>query len=113
MPTVIQVDPIQYVVVSDHTARTRMVQESETAWSNLGLTQHSKQLILISPEQGLDYLRVTMIHELLHCILQNGPLSEDLGDDEEERLVCGLDAGLLDLLRRNPALVDWLMSHGT
>lgn len=53
-------------------------------------------------------LRDTMLHEVLHTCTRMVGLDEELGDKTEEQVVARLTA-LLDVLRRNPKLVSFLV----
>lgn len=73
---------------------------------------HATLDIIVNPDQHPSQMADSVLHELLHalCDMQgvavgDKPLIEPAA---EEPLVRGMAPLLLDLLRRNPALVTWL-----
>lgn len=68
----------------------------------------------VDPAQSISQMRDTILHELLHGLLDMIGVGERLGlqqlldHDQEERLVRSLSPWLLDTLRRNPQLVEFL-----
>jgi hypothetical protein len=76
-----------------------------------GRTKIGRQLIAIADDQAADQERDTVLHEVLHCMSRIVGLIRD--DDEEERIVAALTPLLLDVLRRNPDLVGYLVGGTT
>lgn len=66
-----------------------------------------QQQMIVRPGYGYDYTAVSVFHEVLHGVFKIVGL-QDL-HEVEERIVDSLSAALLDTLRRNPALVAFLM----
>lgn len=71
--------------------------------------------ILLSPEQSAGQLRDTMLHEVLHCVMDQTNIRHG-GDkaliptgDDEERLIHALSPALLAVLRDNPRLIAFLL----
>lgn len=62
--------------------------------------------ITIEPDQKGNFLRDTLLHEVLHACLFAA--AGGMTTDEEERLVASLTPVLLDTLRRNPGLLAFL-----
>lgn len=58
------------------------------------------------PEQTLPVLRETILHEMLHCILEHTGVDAE----EHEALIRSISPLLLEALRRNPELVEWLVA---
>jgi len=80
---------------------------------DFGEYDHDKRLIRIQQGQTPAEERDTVWHEHLHALLRACGVSDlFLGGDmeAEERLVSVLTPHLLALLRRNPALVAYLMA---
>lgn len=82
----------------------------------LGRFHHPHQVIQLNPDQGPGRLKETLVHEILHGVVRhcgyNDVISNGSGQPEtEEQLVDRLAPVLLDLLRSNPALVVYLLSH--
>lgn len=75
----------------------------------LGSCSHRTETITVDPDQTPGMQRDTLLHECLHAVLGNS--GAQLEDDEEERLVRTLSPLLLDLLRRNPTLVRFLLEE--
>ena len=77
--------------------------------SDMGCTTVDSQTITIHPTQGPDQLRRTVLHEVLHAVVEGSGLGKWLGSSEsEEFAVAVLDSALYQLIRDNPALVDFL-----
>ena len=68
---------------------------------------------MLRPDQGADQKADTLLHEVLHAIWEQTPLRSRESDEQEE-VVVALAAPLLDTLRRNPRLVEYLIGgpHG-
>jgi len=50
-------------------------------------------------------LRETVLHEMLHCIFEH----TGVDPEEHETLIRSISPLLLETLRRNPELVEWLV----
>lgn len=72
-----------------------------------GNCQYLKQRIDIDPAQGGDGRADTLLHELLHAAWYVAGITE-FTSKQEERVVGALSPLLLDVLRRNPKLVQEL-----
>ncbi len=72
----------------------------------VGRVRMSAQRILVADDLGPDQEPDTVLHEVLHCLFRLVNLQPDRA--EEERVVMGLAPVLLDALRRNPPLVQYL-----
>lgn len=66
--------------------------------------------IWLAPGQAPTQMRDTVLHEVMHAIWSVTGLSSEHTDGFEEALIQRLTPALLELLRRNPALVKWLCS---
>lgn len=66
--------------------------------------------ITVNPARPEQVQRDTLLHEVLHAIGALTGLRAELGDEAEERVVSRLGSALLDTLRRNPELVEYLLS---
>lgn len=73
----------------------------------VGETKAEQQLIKLRPGQGPDYEADTVLHEAIHAMLSHAPI--DLEHELEEKVCLVLAPALLDLLRRNPKLVAYLL----
>lgn len=105
-PDTIQVGAYRYTVHFDQAvidAASRDMKASLT-----GHSDHITQTIAVSPGLGPDAQAETLLHECFHAILTQVD-GTPLEDRDEERLVVTLGYQVLDLLRRNPELVAYLM----
>lgn len=73
-----------------------------------GATDHKSLAIFVSDRQAASQARDTLLHEALHAILDVTGISHECEGDEEERLIRRLSPALLQLLRDNPVLVQFL-----
>lgn len=108
-PKRVEVGPLVYTVRTDK-------QRSDDA-DTFGFTDHEKSEIILDPKLAAPHARVILLHELLHTILrdaigaQRGGKSALLADrDTEEILVTAVAPWLLEVLRRNPELVAYLLA---
>jgi hypothetical protein len=78
----------------------------------VGSTTFISQSIELLPGQGPDYERDTLLHEVLHAVVFNTNLRSMEGwreDGREEAIVQALAPVLLQVLRENPRLIDYLL----
>lgn len=103
----------ELVVVCGQTFRVELVNQEESPLSKgevLGRTSVDTGKIAIhtrGDKASLDQVRDTVLHEVLHAIVGLTGLGETLGEDEES-VVGRLSIHLLDTLRRNPKLANYL-----
>lgn len=72
-----------------------------------GVTFPSQLEICVDPDRPEQGIRETLLHEVLHAVIWT--VGIDAGDDDEEEvLVAQLSTAILDVLRRNKALVRYL-----
>ena len=102
LPTHVQIGPFTYSLeVSAERARDADI--------TYGWTDVAHAALVFNPDQHDMQMRDTVLHEVLHAILDQLAVSKGLLDhEEEERLVHPLSTVLLDTLRRNPQLVAYL-----
>lgn len=106
-PSRVQVGHMCYDVVVDK-------QRADDAGVTYGQSDHSKCTIVLNPDQHAHQMRDTVLHEVLHAIcdqlgVNKGGAAALLDFDAEERLVSSLSPILLDTLRRNPHLHEYLL----
>jgi hypothetical protein len=94
-PRVVRIGPHRYAI------RSERIEGDDT----FGDCSPGACLIRIDPRQTASQRRDTLVHELLHALCSLTGLNEKV---DEEDLVLRLSPALLDLLRRNPALVRYL-----
>ncbi len=69
---------------------------------------HKEQKIVLSPENKLDQMKLTLIHEIFHCVLEQSSLM--LSSDEEEKFVRAISP-VLDVLQQNPQVTQYLVGN--
>lgn len=72
-----------------------------------GRIRYSKGLIILDPNQTDAHKRITLLHEIMHGCWHLG----DRSHKNDEKAIRSLVAPLLDVLRRNPALVAYLLAE--
>jgi hypothetical protein len=103
----IQIGPCRYTVAFDM-LRFARAQQAESAILK-GLHDYMDLCICVNPMLPHDAQCVTLVHEIDHALYNSIGMHEDeVGDANEEKLVEALCAPRLDLLRRNPLLVEFL-----
>jgi Zn-dependent peptidase ImmA (M78 family) len=95
-PASVMVGPYRYKVVVD---------DARIPPDLYGLCDKGKHTISLHPDQSAVRLRSTLVHELLHALCDLTGVDDDKA---EERIVTVLAPALLEVLRKNPRLVDWL-----
>lgn len=70
-----------------------------------GVTVRERLAIVLADDLDPSYAREVLLHELLHACISS---TMDFGTDDEERIVRAMAPNLLDALRRNPRIVDYL-----
>ena len=107
LPDKVIVGALVYEVVSDAVAYAQaVVDHNEQVW---GRVHHDAGKIILDPKQAEQHKRVTLLHECLHaCWHVTDPADPH---DAEEMAIRTLSGPLLDMLRRNPALVAYLLAE--
>jgi hypothetical protein len=114
-PEYVQIGPIRYRITD---------QEADWhAWEKDGGRKQKKMaggawneqaLILVNGDTDVQQQRVTVLHEVMHALVDMFTSYKERTDKETEEGWIGMtDAGLLDTLRRNPDLVAWLLESGS
>jgi hypothetical protein len=77
--------------------------------SNHGETNTDTKQILLSDTDNQQVVKETLLHEVLHALLEDAViLNLFTDDDHEERLVRYLSPKLMAVMQDNPKLVDYL-----
>lgn len=106
LPVAIQIGPIRYQVLATTEAYNAVVARTNTHF--YGHIQDGTTTITLDPDQVPDHMRWSLLHEVLHgCWHVSDPPGETFTEEQAIRAICG---ALLDTLRRNPALVAYLMA---
>lgn len=95
----LEVGPYTYTVENDG--------DSEYEW--YGDVNHLKQRIRLKTQQADDSAKDTLLHEVLHIIMDQSPALRDYPKQQAEEIV-GMSSLLLDTLRRNPDVVMWMLN---
>lgn len=103
----LQVGAIRYSVVVDEAAINR--QSVEAREGRFGNHDAASQTFTLDPKMEPDFTAEVLLHEITHAVLYHAGTDEDLSREQLERVCNSVSAGLLDVLRRNPALVKYLI----
>lgn len=101
-PKEIEVGPYSYTIAHGDPATRRQL------GGDHGETDHGELIIRIN-ERAAGVVRETLVHELLHAFSDLAGLQEQYGAEIDEQWCRRLAPWLLDALRRNPDLVDFLL----
>ncbi|AUG28751.1 MULTISPECIES: hypothetical protein [Microbacterium] len=116
LPTEIRVGVVTYRVTRDP-AEWQGIEHRTQTKGYYGHSQHTEAVIYLNPEASADVTRLTLWHEVLHCLdevamgnpnwlkLSGHP---DDNDAAEETVIRMWEAPTLAVLRDNPALVTYL-----
>lgn len=104
VPKKLQLGHVTYDVVTDETQVAAI--QLEVKEILYGYLQPRHQKLYINPNQGPDQMRDTVLHEVTHEAFPYGLVDEEI----EEQIVRAVATNLLDYLRRNPKLVEFLCS---
>jgi hypothetical protein len=105
-PKFVVVGPHRYRVTVDRAAVDRVsVEGGERV---VGACDRQRLEIVADPELAPSQLADTVLHEVLHAAFDLIGAGEDIAADVEERLVLRLAPVLLQVVRANPSLVEYL-----
>lgn len=76
---------------------------------NRGSTQNETLSIVLDGRLARSHLRQTLLHEVLHAVWDQTALTATDVQDDQELVVQALAPVLLDVLCRNPSLVEFLL----
>jgi hypothetical protein len=81
----------------------------------MGYTNVGMQYMVVrgQPAAGFYQERDTMMHEVMHAVLSVTAIDTEMDDEKAELMVSRLTPAILDTLRRNPHLVQYLMEEQT
>lgn len=110
------------IIVAGHPITVALVDDSDAPLAHgadrgtVGTTNVGKGSIRLSARQSTHNMRDTLLHEVLHAVLICVSLDEQkdvfVNPRMNERVIEVLGTHLLDTMRRNPDLVDYLMADG-
>ena len=105
LPSHVQISAFNYTISVDQDYLDK--EGAERGKTLVGLSELNDQKITIS-EAADDYMADTLLHEILHqCIMVTGIEIRNL--KLEEQLITTITPMLLDTLRRNPEVVEYLL----
>jgi hypothetical protein len=114
------VKPPDSIVICGHAYSVELVADRDaplsrhtTSTDPVGHSDHERGRITVraTDELSADMVRDTMLHEVIHAVIELTYLNDDFRNrDAMERVTNGLATHLLDTLRRNPQLVAFLMA---
>lgn len=91
----------------------RLHEDSDDYWA-LGMNAVAEQVLVIRTTQAPHQIRDTVLHEILHVLLNMTGQHDRFKDNDahekhpEEPVVAAVATGLLNVLMANPDVVDWL-----
>lgn len=107
IPTTVKVGPYDWTIVPDH----EMAQVDEV-WGTTLIPSHQ---IRLDPQAPPARLRATLLHEVLHVVMNVSGLSFRFNDKEdrvnEESVVREVSTLLYQVIRDNPDLVEYLLEE--
>lgn len=105
LPERITIGPLTFRVTDDQQEHVQSIADDmEKAW---GLIRYATGVIILDPNQTDAHKRVTLLHEVMHGCWHLG----DRSHKNDEKAIRSLTAPLLDVLRRNPDLVAYLLAE--
>jgi hypothetical protein len=105
LPAKIQIGPLSFSVTDDKVEHNQAVVDDLDA--TYGRIQYAQGKIVLDPDQNEGHRRYVLLHEVLHGCWHIG----DRSHKNDEKAIRALTGPLLDVLRRNPDLVAYLMSE--
>jgi hypothetical protein len=109
LPDHVDVGPFRYTITSDELTRHRAQEVAQTII--LGETDHDRLTIILNETMQPGLARETLMHECLHVVTEVCGLRRKWGNAKDERIIRRLSPLLLELLRRNPDIVSYLMGE--
>lgn len=107
VPRTVQIGPSRFDILIDEAEINKVACEAGGDGRE-GSYDGQRQKILIRPGLGEDRTAETLTHEVLHALMEMTGIANDVESNLEESMVTRLAPVVLDLLRRNPALVHFL-----
>lgn len=110
-PDHVWIGPHKFTIVWSQQDLLRVARSG--AGDRLGQSEMDVMQITVSPERAFTGQQETLLHEILHCLIWEAGIAipenpEADGDEREEKLVGQMSGILLDCIKRNPHVFDWL-----
>lgn len=109
IPPYVRVAGRSCAVVADRAAMDRACHEEKSHLD--GQCNHHLQQILLEPNLGPDVMPETLLHEVIHAVMDVTGLAAVLGVEDEERVVNTMTPTLFACIRENAALVSYLTAN--
>lgn len=109
MPTTFELGPFTYTISTDPAELTAW-QAKDGQPDLAGRYDEATLSITLDGTHVVGYQREVLLHETLHAVFAVTGLEHDHDEMAEEKLIRRLCPTLLELLRRNPGLVAWLVA---
>ena len=108
LPSSVTVGPYRYSIQVDRARLADLNRRQDGSHGHqVGETDHVTLEITMDPHLPLDLLKETLLHEVIHCIWSTVNLRQRKLNEED--VIGSLVPTLLDTLRRNPTLVEYLL----
>lgn len=108
IPKSIEIGPFTFRVSTDEAELLRWKAEDQADLA--GRYDEATLSITIDGTHAVGFQRDTLLHEALHALFGMTALEHELGDKQTEHIIRALTPALLDMLRRNPALISFLVA---
>lgn len=105
LPKVVIIGPLTFRVTDEQVDHNQGVVED--LLDTYGRIRYSQGLIILDPKQNDAHKRIALLHEVMHGCWHLG----DRSHKNDEKAIRSLCAPLLDVLRRNPDLVAYLLTE--
>lgn len=112
LPKSVQIGPATYDVIIASPSALGRENPKEIESGYMGMIYHDRCLIHLVDDIGEDRRREVLLHEVMHGIFEYTKCSYDRSNDDSEDLVSRLSVALLDVLQRNPGMVNYLTKKG-
>lgn len=99
-PQTVVVGPKEYSIGED------AAETSKAEADAVCIARHEE--IWLAPDLSEGTQRVHVVHELLHACFDDAKVGGPIGSDAEEKACLALAPRVVEVLRRNPALVRWV-----
>jgi hypothetical protein len=105
-----QIGPVSFSITEDKTEYLEYSKNNEPH-NAYGYMDYCSQRIILDKKQGPDNKADTLLHEIMHVIFTQVGGKEAFDDDDEEKIIIMFSTGLLDVMRRNKHVVEYLMGE--
>lgn len=106
-PTSIAVGPFVWPI--RYEAETIKTSARMDGADKFGFTRPERTDIIVDPDRSEQGLRETILHEAIHAAVWTYGI--DCDHNDEESVVAPLASAILDIIRRNPKVLEFLLSE--